>query len=184
MWARKGGCLFAKLGEKTNLPGFIHKIRSIHKKYDAENPFTYFFMDEAFDALYKAEDRLAKILSLFTGLAILIACLGLFGLVTFMAMQRTKEIGIRKTMGASVQNIVRLLSIDFIILVILAVIIASPVAWYFMNKWLNDFAYRISIEWWVFGLAGISAILIALVTISFQAIRAAIANPVKSLRTE
>ena len=123
-------------------------------------------------------------LILFTGLAIFIACLGLFGLVTFMAIQRTKEIGIRKTLGASVQNIVSLLSGEFMVLILLAVIIASPVAWYFMNKWLEEFAYRVSIVWWVFLLAAIITVLIALVTIGFQAIKAAIANPVKSLRTE
>jgi putative ABC transport system permease protein len=184
LWAKNGGCLFAKISAGTNVPTFIDQLRSLHRKYDVENPFEYYFMDDAYNALYKAEDRLSKILTLFTSFAIVIACLGLFGLVTFMAVQRTKEIGIRKTLGASVQNIVRLLSADFIKLVLVAVLIASPVAWFFMSKWLQDFAYRINIMWWMFLLAGVIAIIIAMVTVSFQAIKAAVANPVKSLRSE
>jgi len=119
-----------------------------------------------------------------TVIAILISCLGLFGLAAFATTQRTKEIGIRKVLGASVKQIVGLLSKDFIKLVLIAIIIASPIAYYFMNQWLQDFAYRINIEWWIFALAGIIAIAIALLTVSYQAIKAAIANPVKSLRTE
>ncbi len=184
LWAKKGGCLFAKISAGTNIPAFMKRLEGIYKKYDDENTFEYYFMDEAYDALYKAEERLSKILTFFTALAIVIACLGLFGLVTFMALQRTKEIGIRKTMGASVENIVRLLSAEFIKLIFLGVVIASPVAWFFMNRWLQDFAYRINIGWWMFVLAGIIAMVIAMATISFQAIKAAIANPVKSLRTE
>ena len=183
-WAGKGGCLFAKLNTGINIPTFIDQVKNIQRKYDSDAPFEYFFMDDAFDAMYKAEDRLSKILTFLTGLAVVIACLGLFGLVTFMAMQRTKEIGIRKTLGASMQSIVRLLSVDFVLLVLLSVVIASPVAWYFMNSWLRDFAYRVSIEWWVFISAAIIAVLITFITISFQAIKAAMANPVKSLRTE
>ena len=141
-------------------------------------------MDEVFNDLYKAEERLAKILTSFTILAIVIACLGLFGLISFMAVQRTKEIGIRKTLGASVQSIVKLLSRDFLMLVIMAFILASPVAWYFMNQWLQDFAYRIQISWWIFLLAGVIATVIAFLTISAQAIKAAIANPVEALRSE
>jgi putative ABC transport system permease protein len=184
MWAAKGGCLFAKINAGTNIPSLMDQLKKLHKKYDSENAFEYYFLDDTFNELYKAEDRLSQMLILFTGLAIFIACLGLFGLVTFMAIQRTKEIGIRKTLGASVQNIVSLLSGEFMVLILLAVIIASPVAWYFMDKWLEEFAYRVSIVWWVFLLAAIITVLIALVTIGFQAIKAAIANPVKSLRTE
>ncbi|WP_276500546.1 ABC transporter permease [Terrimonas pollutisoli] len=184
MWAAKGGCLFAKINGGTNIPSLMDQMKNLHKKYDSEKAFEYYFLDDAFNELYKAEERLSQMLMLFTGLAIFIACLGLFGLVTFMAIQRTKEIGIRKTLGASVQNIVSLLSGEFMVLVLLAVIIASPVAWYFMNKWLEEFAYRVSIVWWVFLLAAIITMLIALMTIGFQAIKAAIANPVKSLRTE
>jgi putative ABC transport system permease protein len=117
-------------------------------------------------------------------LAIFIACLGLFGLATFIAEQRTKEIGIRKVLGASVQGIVQMLSKDFMKLVAISFIIAAPMAWYFMHKWLQDFAYRVNISWWIFVAAGLAALLIALATVSFQAIRAAITNPVKSLRTE
>ena len=122
--------------------------------------------------------------TIFAGFAIFIACLGLLGLSLFTTMQRTKEIGVRKVLGASVSNIVVLLSKDFIKLVLIAFLIASPVAWYIMHNWLNDFAYRINISWWIFIAAGFLAVLIALATISFQAIKAAIANPVKSLRTE
>jgi putative ABC transport system permease protein len=184
LWAKNGGCLFAKISAGTNVPTFVEQLRSLHKKYDDENPFEYYFMDDAYNALYNAEDRLSRILILFTGLAIVIACLGLFGLVTFMATQRTKEIGIRKTLGASVHNIVKLLSADLIKLVLIAILIASPVAWFFMSKWLQDFAYRINITWWMFMLAGSMAVIIAITTISFQAIKAAIANPVKSLRAQ
>ena len=118
------------------------------------------------------------------GITIFISCMGLFGLGMFTAERRTKEIGIRKVLGASAANIAAMLSKDFVILVLIAIVIASPVAWYFMNQWLQDFAYRTDISWWVFVLAGIVALFIALITVSFQAIKAAIANPVKSLRTE
>ena len=183
-WNGKGGCLFAKINPGTNIPTIIDELGRIHSKFDSENPFEYFFMDDVFNDLYKAEERLAKILASFTILAIVIACLGLFGLISFMAVQRTKEIGIRKTLGASVQSIVRLLSGDFLMLVIIAFILASPAAWYFMNQWLQDFAYRIQIDWWIFLLAGTIAVIIALLTISTQAVKAAIANPVKALRSE
>jgi len=183
-WNGKGGCLFAKINPGTNIPTIIDELGRIHSKFDSENPFEYYFMDDVFNDLYKAEERLAKILASFTILAIVIACLGLFGLISFMAVQRTKEIGIRKTLGASVQSIVRLLSGDFLMLVIIAFILASPAAWYFMNQWLQDFAYRIQIDWWIFLLAGTIAVRIALLTISTQAVKAAIANPVKALRSE
>ena len=183
-WNGKGGCLFAKINPGINIPTIIDELGRIHSKFDSENPFEYYFMDDVFNDLYKAEERLAKILASFTILAIVIACLGLFGLISFMAVQRTKEIGIRKTLGASVQSIVRLLSGDFLMLVIIAFILASPAAWYFMNQWLQNFAYRIQINWWIFLLAGTIAVIIALLTISTQAVKAAIANPVKALRSE
>jgi len=147
-------------------------------------PFSYRFMDDAFDNMYRAEQRVGKVAVSFAILAIVIACLGLFGLVTFAAEQRTKEIGIRKVLGASVSSIVALLSKDLLLLVLIASLIAFPVAWYAMHRWLQDFAYRIDISWWIFAEAGISALLIALITVSFQAIKAAMANPVNSLRTE
>ena len=141
-------------------------------------------MDDAFDAMYKSEERLANILSGFTLLAIVIACLGLFGLVTFMTLQRIKEIGIRKTLGASVYQIVHMLSFDFVKLVIVSVIIACPVAWYCMHQWLQGFAYRTNIEWWVFAAGAIAAIVIAWATVGLKSMKAATVNPVKSLRTE
>ncbi len=141
-------------------------------------------MDEQLNKFYQSDQRLLNVITIFATLAIIIACIGLFGLSIYTAKQRTKEIGIRKVLGASVTGVVRLLSKDFIKLVGIAILIASPVAWWAGNKWLQDFAYRISIGWWVFASAGAIALLIAMFTVSFQAIKAAIANPVKSLRTE
>jgi putative ABC transport system permease protein len=134
--------------------------------------------------MYRAEERVGQISIIFSILAIVIACLGLFGLVTYMAEQRTKEIGVRKVLGATIPNLVSMLSKDFLKLVGIASLIAFPVAWWAMHKWLQDFAYRIGIDWWIFLLAGTAAILIALITVSFQAIRAALANPVDALRNE
>jgi putative ABC transport system permease protein len=167
-----------------NMPAKIAALEKIYKKYFAGNPFEYFFMDEFFNRQYKSEMQFGKLFTTAALLAILIACMGLFGLTVFAVESRIKEIGIRKVLGASAFRIASMLSKDFLKLVAVAIIIASPIAWYFMNQWLQDFAYRINIAWWVFLLAGIIALFIALVTISFQAIKAAIANPVKSLRTE
>jgi putative ABC transport system permease protein len=150
----------------------------------ADLPFKYSFLDESFDNFYKSERKWSNIIGWAAGVSIFLACLGLFGLAALAAINRTKEIGIRKVLGASLPVIVKLLSKDFLKLVVLALAIATPFAWYFMNKWLQDFAYRISIGWWVFITAGSLAILIAFTTIGFQAVRAGIANPVKSLRTE
>ena len=147
-------------------------------------PFEYTFLDDNLNNFYKSEIRWSRIIGSAGGISIFLACLGLFGLAALAAVNRTKEIGIRKVLGATITNIIQLLSKDFVKLVIIAFIIASPLAWYVMNKWLQDFAYRIQIGWSVFLIAGVSAILIALITISLQAVRAAIANPVKSLRTE
>ncbi len=183
-WGRVGGSLFAKMQPNSNTAAVIQNIKAVYNKYDNDKPFEYYFMDEAYDAMYKAEDKLSKIFSVFTAFTLLIAALGLFGLTAFMATQRTKEIGIRKVLGASVANITMLLSKDFIKLVLIAVVIASPVAWWAMSKWLEDFAYRINIGLWMFAAAAIIAVVIALATISYQAIKAAVANPVKSLRTE
>ena len=170
--------------KSPDIPHVINQLEAKWKSFVSAEPFDYNFLDTEFDAQYRSEQRLGKIFSIFAGLSIFIACLGLFGLSAFMAERRTKEIGVRKVLGASVQNVVLLLSKDFLKLTIVATLIAFPIAWYFMNKWLQDFAYRITIEWWVFPLAGIVALLIALVTVSFQAIKAAFVNPVKSLRTE
>jgi putative ABC transport system permease protein len=167
-----------------NLPNLLKQAEAAWQKMPTGVQFSYRFMDEAFDTMYRAEQRIGQIALTFAGLAILIACLGLFGLATYMAEQRTKEIGIRKVLGASNTGIVTLLSRDFLKLVLIAIVIASPIAWYAMNQWLQDFAYKITTEWWVFALAGVLAIGIALLTVSFQSIKAALMNPVKSLRSE
>jgi putative ABC transport system permease protein len=169
----------------ANIKGLIGQIESRWKELAPGMPFSYRFLDQSFDDMYRVEQRVGKIAMIFSVLAILIACLGLFGLATFIAEQRTKEIGIRKVLGASVQGLVGLLSKDFMKLVGIAFIIAAPLAWWAMNRWLSDFAYRIPhISWWIFALAGLLALFIALITISFQAVRAALSNPVKSLRTD
>jgi putative ABC transport system permease protein len=142
------------------------------------------FLDENTDRQYQKETRLSKIFISGAVLTIVISCMGLFAIVLLVIVQRTREIGIRKVLGAGVPHIVGLVSKDFIKLVVIAIVIASPIAWYAMRQWLQDFAYRIQIQWWVFGLAGIVAVLIAFITLSFQSIRAALRNPVKSLRSE
>jgi putative ABC transport system permease protein len=162
----------------------LDKVKAKWAQFAPNQQFNYSFMDKDFDALYRTEQRTGTIFVAFTSLAIIIACLGLFGLAAYAAEQRTKEIGIRKVLGASMSTIVQMLSKDFIKLVVIAIIIASPLAWWAMNKWLQDFAYRIHIRWWVLAIAGSGAILIAFVTISFQSIKAALTNPVKSLRSE
>ncbi|HEX8313598.1 MAG TPA: ABC transporter permease [Flavisolibacter sp.] len=173
--ARSGG---------SNVKQALTGLEATWKKLNPNEPFEYSFLDQDFQKNYEAEDRQAGLINYFTIVAIIISCLGLFGLATFTAEQRTKEIGIRKVLGASVYGVVALLSKDFLKLVFIAVLIASPLAWWGMNKWLQNFAYQTSIGWQVFAITTFIAILIAFATISFQAIKAAIANPVKSLRTE
>jgi len=168
----------------SDLPSTIASIKKVYDRFFPGNFFDYFFMDARFNAQYADDQLFGKAFAIFSGFAIFIACLGLLGLSLFATSQRTKEIGVRKVLGASISNIVLLLSRDFIGLVVVAFLIASPIAWFIMHKWLQDFAYRIDIEWWIFVLAGLLAVTIALATISYQAIRAAAANPVKSLRTE
>jgi putative ABC transport system permease protein len=141
-------------------------------------------MDESYGAMYNSEEKLSELLWIFTIMAIVVGCMGLFGLAAFSAEQRTKEIGIRKVLGANVFNIVGLLSRRFLILIVIASLIAFPIAWWAMNNWLKDFPYRIMISWWMFAIAIIAALAIALFTVSFQSIKAAVASPVKSLRTE
>ncbi len=175
--------LTAKL-DGENIQQTIQKIKTTWEKLVQTRPFQYFFLDETYAKLYKAEQNFKTIFFYITAVAIFIACLGLFGLSAFTIAQRTKEIGIRKVLGASVSGIVRMLSGDFIKLVFIAAIIALPIAWWVMHQWLLDFVYRVNIGWWVFVTAIALSLLIALVTISFQAIKAAITNPVKSLRTE
>jgi putative ABC transport system permease protein len=168
----------------SDLTQTISAIQEKWKSVVPDLPFEYSFMDADFDQLYKGERQSAKLITYFASLSILISCLGLFGLATFMAEQRTKEIGIRKVMGASVPGIAALLSKEFLKLVFIAVAIAVPVAWYFTDKWLQEFAYHVNLEWWVFVVASVMALIIALMTVSVQAIKAAVQNPVNSLRSE
>jgi putative ABC transport system permease protein len=155
-----------------------------YKAYNPVVPYSYDFLDADYDALYKSDQRSGTLLSIFAGIAIFISCLGLLGLATYTAQVKVKEISIRKVLGASVANITAMLSTDFLKLVGLSIVIAIPIAWYAMHKWLQDYAYPVKMHWWIFALAGLSAIVIAFATISFQAIKAALANPVKSLRSE
>jgi putative ABC transport system permease protein len=167
-----------------NIPNTIAALQSKWKTLASQRPFSYSFLDDSFNKQYVNEDRFGKMFMYFSFLAIMISCLGLLGLASYSTLQRTREIGIRKVLGASVPGIVNMLSKEFLLLVIISALIAFPIAWIGMHSWLKDFAYRISIGWWVFAVAGILACFIAIVTISFQAIRAAMANPVLSLRSE
>jgi len=176
--------LFAVKLSSPNLRPTLAQIESTWSSLAPNRPFDYYFLDESLDKLYRSEQNFRAVFSAMTGLSLIIACLGLFGLAAFTAEQRTKEIGVRKVLGASVAGIVGLLSKDFIKLVLLANLLAWPVAWFAMNKWLQDFAYRIEIGWWIFALAGGLALFIALLTVSTQAIKAALANPVEALRYE
>ncbi len=152
--------------------------------FNARTPFSYYFLDDKFGSVYAAEEKTGQIFTGFAMIAVLIASLGLLGLVAFTTEQRTKEIGVRKVLGASVNQVLVLLSKEFLILVSLAFIISVPLTWWVMHNWLNNFAYRIQISWWIFAVGGMLAVLITLITISFQSIRAAVANPVNSLRSE
>ena len=167
-----------------SLPNVIAAAKTEWDKYNAEFSFNYNFLDDKFKALYEDEKRTGLLFNIFAGIAIFISCLGLFGLAAYTTQVRKKEIGVRKVLGSSVSGIIKLLAKDFIKLVVVAIVIATPIAWYLMNAWLQDFAYKISLGWGVFIIAGLISILIALLTISFQSIKAAIANPVKSLRME
>jgi len=179
-----GGEYYSLRINTTNLPRTIEHVRKSWATAFRGNPFEYFFLDEYFDRQYASERKFEKLFVSFAVLAIIIGCLGLFGLSAYTASQRVKEIGIRKVLGASVPDITKMLSKDFLKLVIIAIVIASPIAWWAMSKWLEDFAYRVSISWWIFVVAGALALMIAMLTVSLQAIKAAIANPIKSLRTE
>jgi putative ABC transport system permease protein len=172
---------------KTSTQNIKPLLSQIESKWHAMAPgmpFQYRFLDESFNSMYRDEQRIGKLALTFAVLAIFIACLGLFGLATYMAEQRMKEIGVRKVLGASVSNIASMLSKDFLKLVLMSTIIAFPIAWYAMHKWLMDFAFRISISWWVFVASAAAALTIAIVTVSFQSIKAALSNPVNSLRNE
>jgi putative ABC transport system permease protein len=184
---RPGGSkatMYVRLDPKADIREKVAAIEKIFKKYDKEKPFEYYFLDDAFNATFKTETRMSQMFSVFTGLAIFIACMGLFGLVTFTAETRTKEIGIRKVLGSSVAGIVTLLSKDFIRLILIAIVLAIPIAYFLMDKWLQDFAYRIEIPVAIYLYASLLAVVIALLTISFQSIKAALMNPVESLKNE
>ena len=162
----------------------LAEIEQIFKKYNPEYPFEYQFVDAEYAKKYGDEQRVGKLALIFAILAIFISCLGLFGLASFIAEQRTKEIGIRKVLGATVANLWQLLSKDFVILVIISCLVATPIAYYFMSQWLQKYTYRTDISWWVFAVAAFGALAITLLTVSYQAIKAALMNPVKSLKTE
>ncbi len=177
------GSILLRIGP-GRLSSVLQKIENEWHASAPARPFNYSFLDEEYDSLYRTEQRLGKLMSLFCGTGILVTCLGLLGLMAYIVSQRTKEIGIRKVLGASVLNITTMLSSDLLRLVMIAIVIASPITWYFMHHWLQDFAYRVNISWYLFIAASVITILIAFATISIQAIRAAAANPVKSLRNE
>jgi len=183
-YTEKSGQLFVRTTGK-DAAAAINLVKTYHEQYNhGDPPFEYKFLDEDFNNLYKTEVNTSALFNIFACIAIFISCLGLFGLATYTAQVKVKEIGIRKVLGASVMNITTMLSKDFLLLVIISLVIAGPIAWYAMDKWLQDYAYRVSLSWTIIPLAGISALLIALATISFQAIKAALTNPVKSLRSE
>ena len=181
--ANNPGALSVRVNTK-NLPAVLSQIKDKWKGLTPNVQINFSFMDQDFDASYRAEQRVGTIFIVFTSLAIIIACLGLFGLAAYAAEQRTKEIGIRKILGASVAAIAGMLSFDFLKLVLIAILISLPVGWFLMNKWLQEFAYRVNIHWWILVLAGFTSIFIALITIGFQSIKAALSNPVNSLRSE
>jgi ABC-type antimicrobial peptide transport system permease subunit len=176
--------MLIRLKSNQDVAKAVAKVETVIKAAAPAYPFEYRFLDDEFDKLFKSEALLGKLSRVFAFLAILISCLGLFGLAAYTAERRTKEIGVRKVLGATIANVIALLSKDFLQLVAISSVIAFPIAWWFMNKFLEGYAYRITIQWWVFALAGILAVFIALFTVCFQAIKAALANPVKSLRTE
>jgi putative ABC transport system permease protein len=184
MVVNAGGWLLSVNVSSSHLAAIVPAIEKQWAQMFPGKPFDYYFADEFFDRQYQAESRFGALFFNFAILAILISCLGLFGVASYSTIQRTKEVGIRKVLGASVSNILNLLSREFLILVFIAFVIASPIAWLFMNRWLEDFAYRITIRLWVFAVGIVLSLLVALFAISFQTIKAAIANPVKSLRTE
>jgi putative ABC transport system permease protein len=168
----------------TNMAASMQSIKKIWEQAFPNNVYEYRFLDDKVASFYKQENQLSQLYTTFAGIAIFLSCLGLYGLASFMAVQKIKEVGIRKVLGATAGNIVYLFSKEFIILIAIAFTIATPLAWYFMNQWLQNYVYRVNISWWLFAAGGFAAIIIALATISFQAIKAAVANPVKSLRTE
>ena len=179
-----GGILNIKLNPNLTTASALAKVEAVCKKYSPEEPFSYKFTDEEYSRKFADEERVGKLAAFFAVLAIFISCLGIFGMASFIAEQRTKEIGVRKVLGASVLDLWGLLSKDFVMMVFVALLIAAPLAYYFMYNWLQNYEYRTNLSWWIFAAAGAGALLITLLTVSFQSIKAAISNPVKSLRTE
>jgi ABC-type antimicrobial peptide transport system permease subunit len=173
-----------RLSPSSSVSTALNKIEDVFKEHNPQAPFEYKFVDEQYAQKFATEERIGKLAGFFAILAILISCLGLFGLASFVAEQRTKEIGIRKVLGATILGVWQLLSKEFLLLVSISLLIALPIAYYFMNKWLQNYEYRTEISWWIFGVVVLATLLITILTVSFQAIKAAIANPVKSLRTE
>jgi putative ABC transport system permease protein len=169
---------------RDDIPRTLSYVETMFKKFEPGGTFRYRFLEDAYKREYQAEYRLANLSKYATALGVFIACLGLFGLVSFIAQQRTKEIGVRKVLGASVSSIVRMMSKEFVLLVLLSILIASPIAYLAMNRWLEHFAYRTSLAWWIFALGGILVLLITVATVSFQATKAALTNPVETLRYE
>ena len=179
-----GNVMILKLNPTLSSSESIEKIKTVFTKYDPASPFEYKFVDEDYAAKFESEERIGKLASFFAILAIFISCLGIFGLASFIAEQRTKEIGVRKVMGASVFNLWGMLSKDFVILVLISLLIAVPTAYYFMNTWLLKYDYRTEMAWWIFAVSGFGALLVTFLTVSYQSIKAAMANPVSSLRSE
>ena len=175
-------CTYSKT--YTDAEAALKKIGAVVKKDNPSYPFTYHFVDDQFNRMFQNEQLISRLSRVFAALAIMISCLGLFGLAAYTAERRTKEIGVRKVLGASVAHITTLLSKDFLQLVLISCLVAFPVAWWLMHKWLQNYKYRIEINWWIFLAAGFSAIGIALITVSFQSVKAAIANPARNLRSE
>jgi putative ABC transport system permease protein len=167
-----------------NISSTMQSVRKVWEQAFPDFVYEYRFLDEKIESFYKQENQLGQLYKIFSAIAIFLSCLGLYGLASFMAVQRIKEVGIRKVLGATAGSIVYLFSKEFIMLIAIAFAIATPLVWYYMHQWLQNYAYRINVSWWLFAAGGLAAIIIALLTVSFQAIKAAMANPVKSLRSE
>jgi ABC-type antimicrobial peptide transport system permease subunit len=180
----QGNMVIIKLNPSVSAKDAISKVEPIFKRYNTDQPFEYKFVDDDYAAKFGDEERIGKLAGIFAMLAIVISCLGLFGLTSFVAEQRKKEIGVRKVLGASVFNVWNLLSKDFVLLVVFSFLAAFPLSYYFMHNWLQNYSYRTDIAWWIFIVVGAGSLFITIAVVSMQAIRAAISNPVKSLRTE
>jgi ABC-type antimicrobial peptide transport system permease subunit len=179
-----GSFVDIRMNPKVSTHDALVKIESVFKKYDPDSPFDYQFTDDEYAKKFANEERVGKLAGFFTILAIFISCMGLFGMASFMAEQRTKEIGVRKVLGASVFGLWRLMSKEFVLLVTISLLIAIPIAYYFMFGWIQNYKYHAELSWWIFGATAVGAIVITLLTVSYQSIKAALANPVKSLRSE